>query len=78
MRAEGVEADGRLAARRQQVARREERRPLARVVEDRPLEEVAQVAAAYPAIVTEVLSTLKGLTGVDIKNLLSPVEGGSR
>jgi len=39
---------------------------------------LAQVAAAYPAIVTEVLSTLKGLTGVDIKNLLSPVEGGSR
>ena len=39
---------------------------------------LAQVAAAYPAIVTEVLSTLKGLTGVDIKNLLTPVEGGSR
>ena len=40
---------------------------------------LAQVAAAYPAIVTEVLSTLKGLTGVDIKNLLTPpTEGGSR
>jgi len=25
-----------------------------------------------------VLSTLKGLTGVDIKNLLTPMEGGSR
>ena len=39
---------------------------------------LAQVAAAYPAIVTEVLSTLKGLTGVDIKNLLTPVEGDKR
>lgn len=38
---------------------------------------LAQVAAAYPAIVTEVMSTLKGLTGVDIKTLLAPnAEGG--
>ncbi|HMU37407.1 MAG TPA: SPFH domain-containing protein [Pseudomonadota bacterium] len=39
---------------------------------------LAQVAAAYPAIVTEVLSTLKGLTGVDIKNLLTPPTEGGR
>jgi hypothetical protein len=40
------------------------------------------VAAAYPAMVTEVLRTLKDLTGVDIPNMLgssnpaSSQEGG--
>jgi hypothetical protein len=39
------------------------------------------VAASYPAIVTEVLSTLKDLTGVDIRTMLAQpaaTEGGSR
>lgn len=36
------------------------------------------VAAAYPTIVTQVLSTLKDLTGVDIPQILSaPAEGGT-
>ncbi len=39
------------------------------------------VAASYPAIVTEVLATLKDLTGVDIRTMLAQpaaAEGGSR
>jgi flotillin len=39
------------------------------------------LAASYPAIVTEVLSTLKDLTGVDIRSMLAlpaSAEGGSR
>ena len=38
------------------------------------------LAASYPAIVTEVLSTLKDLTGVDIRSVLAAPasEGGAK
>ena len=36
------------------------------------------VAAAYPAMVTEVLRTLKDLTGVDIPNMLGSANPASR